>query len=156
MESKMTLTDGYQVNEISVSYKPAFKIADRPLINDSNSCAKLLRASWDPGKLQFIEEFKVAFFTRGNRLIGIFQVSSGGTCEIIVDLKVLFATALKVNAAKMIITHNHPSGSLNPSQPDLRLTQKIKEAGLLLGIALLDHIILTADSYYSFADQGLI
>ncbi|MNR20999.1 hypothetical protein D3C85_1378730 [compost metagenome] len=73
-----------------------------------------------------------------------------------VDIRLLFAAALKSNATGLIVSHNHPSGRTEPSEPDRYITRKIAQAGLLLDIKLLDHLIITSESYYSFADQGAL
>jgi DNA repair protein RadC len=96
------------------------------------------------------------FTNRANKVLGIFELSTGGVSGTVADPKLIFAAALKVAASGLILSHNHPSGNLQPSQADIDLTRKIKEAGKLLEIQLLDHIILTTEGYYSFADEGLI
>ena len=74
----------------------------------------------------------------------------------IVDVRLIFAAAIKANAVGLILAHNHPSGNLKPSYIDIQLTKRVKEAGQLLDIQLLDHLILTSDGYLSMADEGLI
>ncbi|MDZ7650383.1 MAG: JAB domain-containing protein [Cytophagales bacterium] len=93
---------------------------------------------------------------RANKVLGIFELSTGGVSGTVADPKLIFAAALKGAASGMILAHNHPSGNLQPSQADLDLTKKIREAGKLLEIQLLDHVIVTSEGYYSFADEGLI
>lgn len=89
-------------------------------------------------------------------MIGVFQVSTGGMCGTIADPRVIFAAALKACATSIILAHNHPSGNLQPSQSDIDLTNKLKAAGKLLDIEVLDHIILAEDTYLSFADEGIM
>ncbi len=86
----------------------------------------------------------------------MFEVSTGGVTGTVADPKLVFVAALKANACSIIISHNHPSGNLKPSQADEHLTQKIKLAGQFLDIKLIDHIIVSSEGYYSFADEGLI
>lgn len=102
------------------------------------------------------EFFYVMLLNRANRAIGIFQLSMGGITSTVVDLRILFQAAIKANASQIIMAHNHPSGQLKPSETDIALTKRIKSAGEILDIAVLDHLILTADSFYSFADEGQI
>jgi DNA repair protein RadC len=83
-------------------------------------------------------------------------VSKRGISGSIADIRIIFQAAIKANASGLIICHCHPSGNLNPSESDIKLTQKIKEAGNLMDIQLLDHLILTSESYYSFSDNGLL
>ena len=92
---------------------------------------------------------------RANAVLGLLQLSKGGISGTVTDLRVLFQAAIKANVLGFVAAHNHPSGNLNPSESDLKLTRKIKDAGVMLDLQLLDHIILTADgNYYSFADNG--
>ena len=93
---------------------------------------------------------------RANRVLGIVNISQGGMAGTIADPKVIFAAAIKSAASQIILIHNHPSGNLKPSQADISLTRKLKTGGELLDIAVLDHIILTKDSYVSLAEEGII
>lgn len=94
---------------------------------------------------------------RSNAVLGIFPVSKGGLSGTVTDVRLIYQAAIKANACGTIICHNHPSGNLNPSESDNKITQKIKEAGNLLDIQLLDHLIITTDGdYFSYADSGLI
>ncbi len=102
-----------------------------------------------------VEQFKVLFLNQANKVLGIYEVSTGGITGTVADPRVIFAAALKANCCAIIISHNHPSGNLKPSRQDEELTQKIKQGGQLLDIKLLDHIILTAEEYFSFGDEGL-
>jgi DNA repair protein RadC len=86
----------------------------------------------------------------------LFNVSSGGITGTVADPRLIYTAALKVNAVSLILSHNHPSGALKPSRQDEELTQKIKSAGAFLDIKVLDHVILSSEGYYSFADEGLI
>lgn len=116
----------------------------------------MLKESWDTGKIEFVEQFKVLLLNRANRVLGIYEVSTGGVSGTVANPKLIFAAALKACASGIILSHNHPSGNLKPSAADLQLTRKIKQGGELLDIAVLDHIILTSESYYSLADEGLL
>ncbi|MEP1088659.1 MAG: JAB domain-containing protein, partial [Algoriphagus sp.] len=86
--------------------------------------------------------------------LGIVNISSGGTAGTVVDVKLVYAAAIKANSSSVILAHCHPSGNLLPSEQDKRLTQRIKKAGEILDIPVLDHLIMTAEGYYSFADEG--
>jgi DNA repair protein RadC len=102
------------------------------------------------------EEFWAIFLNNSNKVIYISRLTHGGISQAIVDIRILFKTALEHFSTGVIIAHNHPSGSLKPSREDINITQKIKEAGNTLTIQLLDHIIITQDSYFSFSDAGLL
>ncbi|RKD15199.1 DNA repair protein [Pelobium manganitolerans] len=156
MEKLQNQISLFQVSEIQVSYKPKFKASERPAVAGSKDVYNILFNNWDINKLELLEQFKVMLLNRANKVLGIFEVSTGGFAGTVADPKVIFSTALKACASSIILSHNHPSGNLKPSQADLNLTKKIKNGGELLDIAVLDHLIITADSYYSFADEGLL
>lgn len=93
----------------------------------------------------------------GNKVKGIYELSKGGITGVSVDLRLLFAVVLKSLSVGIILCHNHPSGTLKPSEADKDITKKIKAAAKLLDISVLDHIIITPDGeYYSFADNGVL
>jgi len=145
-----------QVSEIQLSYSPKVKASKLPKIITSEDAYKLLHANWDKGLLEFLEQFKVILLNRANKVLGIVEISLGGISGTVVDTKIIFATALKACASSIILAHNHPSGNLNPSQADIGLTDRIKEGGKILDIAVLDHVIITSEGYYSFADEGML
>ena len=100
------------------------------------------------------EEFWVMYLNRSNRIIAKQQLSSGGTTGTVVDEKLIIRTALLKYAESIILCHNHPSGNISPSQADIQITEKIKNAGSFFSIKLLDHIIIGGNSFSSFADDG--
>ncbi len=102
------------------------------------------------------EEFWVIFLDRSNHLIKKEMISRGGVTGTVVDLKIIFKTGIEHLASSIILCHNHPSGNRKPSEQDLQITKKLKEAGRLLEIPVLDHVILCENGYYSFADEGLL
>ncbi|MEO7988630.1 MAG: JAB domain-containing protein [Chryseolinea sp.] len=146
----------WQVAEIQLSYKSNVKPSLRPKITSSRDAHQILKESWSETSIELFEEFKVLFTNRANKVLGILEVSSGGISGTVADPKLIFAGALKASACGIILAHNHPSGNLQPSQADIELTKKIKEGGRFLEIQVLDHIIITSESYYSFADEGLL
>jgi DNA repair protein RadC len=102
------------------------------------------------------EEFWVIFINRSNRIIGKMKLSQGGISGTVTDVRLVLKKGIELLASGMIACHNHPSGNLNPSESDTRITQKLKESGNVMDIQLLDHIIISDKDYYSFADNGLI
>jgi len=144
-----------EISEISINYKPLLQPSEIKKVVTSLDAATFFRSIWSE-KLEYIEEFKVLMLTRANKIIGFVKISQGGTTGTVVDPKLIFQAALKANANSLILAHNHPSGQLKPSEQDLFLTKKIKDAGKFLEIPVLDHIILTGESYFSFADDGLL
>lgn len=145
-----------QVAEIQLTYKSKVKASERPKIANSKDAYEVFLENWDATKIEFVEQFKIMLTNRANKVLGIFELSSGGVSGTVADPKLIFAAAIKANACGLILAHNHPSGTTQPSQSDILLTRKIKEGGKLLEIQLLDHIIVTLDGHFSFADEGLI
>ncbi|MDK2770766.1 MAG: DNA repair protein RadC [Flavobacterium sp.] len=101
------------------------------------------------------EEFWVLFLNNSNKVIYKTQISKGGITGTVVDIRIVFKLALEHNATSIILSHNHPSGKLQASEADIQITKKIKEAGKNLDIQVLDHVIITEKSYYSFVDEGI-
>lgn len=102
------------------------------------------------------EEFWILFLNRSNKIISRMRLSQGGISGTVTDVRIVMKKAVENLASSIIICHNHPSGNLNPSESDSKITAKIKEAGNLMDIQLLDHIIISGKDYYSFADNGLL
>lgn len=144
------------VSEIELVYRTEIRPSQRPKVSSSASAYTILLAGWNPDKIEFIEQFKVLLLSRSNRVLGQYELSTGGTAGTVVDVRLIFAAALKANASGIIISHNHPSGTLAASQADRDITKKVKDAGRILEIPLLDHLILNNEGYYSFADQGML
>ena len=93
---------------------------------------------------------------RANMVLGIFNLSKGGSTSTVVDVKIILSIALKANASSIIIAHNHPSGNLVPSGSDKDITSKLKNACKVVDLDLLDHLIISKAGYFSFADQGIL
>ncbi len=145
-----------RVSEVEVTYRPKFKVSERPQISSSDQAFQLLRRQWNSDKIELVEEFKIVLLNRQNRVLGVADISTGGLSATVVDPKIIFAIALKANASALILAHNHPSGSLKVSYADIAHTEKLKKGALLLEITIWDHIILTNYGYLSFADEGLL
>lgn len=143
-----------KISEINVSYSTGKE--KKTKIKNSKQSYDVLLACWNKFTLELQEEFKVLLLNRNNLVLGIYSLSKGGVSSTIVDAKLLFSVALKCNASSIIISHNHPSGNVNPSEADIALTKKIRKAGKYLDIVLLDHIIVTTNGYFSFSDNGYI
>jgi DNA repair protein RadC len=126
-------------------------IQERPKITSSRDAFEVLRPHlWDLPH----EEFWVILLNRGNTVLRCHQVSSGGVSGTVADPKLIFKAAIEYLASGLILAHNHPSGNLQPSQADRDLTKKMRQAGQLLDISVLDHLILGENNYLSFADEG--
>ena len=102
------------------------------------------------------EEFWAIFLNQKNHVIYKTQISKGGISGTLVDVRVIFRIAIEHFATSLVVAHNHPTGNLTPSQPDISITRRIKEAGYLLDIKLLDHLIIGENSFFSFSEQGLL
>ncbi|MGU3374971.1 RadC family protein [Chryseobacterium sp. M5A1_1a] len=129
------------------------EIPEKSIIGNSHDAYSILKNQLSDLRT---EEFWAIFMNNSNKVIHISQLTQGGISQSIVDVRILFKTALEHFSTGIIIAHNHPSGSLKASNEDINITQKIKEAGKVLSIQLLDHIIVTQDSYFSFSDEGLL
>jgi DNA repair protein RadC len=156
MEQLMNLSELNTVSEVELVYKNKVKPSERPLIKSVKECYQLLLKTWDENKIEFVEQFKVVLMNRAQRVLGIYELSTGGVTGTVADPKLVFTAALKANACNIILSHNHPSGNLKPSKADEELTKKITIAGMYLDIKVVDHIIVTSEGYYSFADEGLL
>lgn len=129
------------------------EISDKPVISNSSDAYVIFKNQLSDLRT---EEFWALFLNQSNKVVHISQLTQGGINQSIVDVRILFKTALDNFSTGIIIAHNHPSGSLKPSREDLNITQKVKEAGKFLNIQLLDHLIITQNAYFSFSDEGLV
>ncbi len=145
-----------KIAEVALIYKTKIQDFERVKLIISKDAADLLRKTWDENKINFAEQCKVLLLNSSNRVLCIFKAFNGGVTGTVVDPKIIFVAALKANACYIIISHNHPSGNLQPSGADQEITWKIKLGGQFLDIKLFDHIIVSSEGYYSFADEGLI
>jgi len=125
-------------------------------ICSSKDAADIFKQVWDIDSLEIYESFMVIYLNRANNTIGWYKVSQGGIIGTIIDNRLIFVTALNCLASGIIICHNHPSGNLQPSEADIKVTTKLKDAAKLLDISIIDHIIITVDGYLSMADEGII
>jgi DNA repair protein RadC len=126
---------------------------DKPLVTSSSSVARFLQARFRDLPHEI---FAVVFLNRANKIIHFEIVSSGGITGTVADPRIILKKALEEEAVSLILCHNHPSGSLKPSRADEELTLKIKEASRFFDIRVLDHVIVSSEGYFSFADEGLI
>ncbi len=141
---------------IVITYKGA-KRSELRTITTSRHIYEVLKEMFNTDTIEWSEEMILICLSKANKVLGFYRVSSGGITGTICDPKVVYTIALNcAGTCNIIIAHNHPSGNLRPSQADESLTQKIKGAGLLLDIKLLDHLIYTDEGYYSFSDEGML
>ena len=140
-------------NEVQIHYKRPLYDATKK-ITTSQSAEMILREFADTDRLDYKEFFWVILLTNANQVIAISEVSIGSTKGVCTNYKEVAQLGLLTNAAGIIIAHNHPSGTLKPSQNDHKITQGLKKVLEIIHIKLLDHIILTTESYVSFTDEG--
>ena len=126
---------------------------EKPQLKDSKTAFILLQK--ELGDLNY-ENFCILLLNRANKVLRAVKISDGGITGTVVDPRKVFKIALDNNATSIILGHNHPSGQLAPSDADIKLTRKLKEAGDMLDLPVLDHIIIGDGNYYSFADEGIM
>ncbi len=147
-----TATD-FAIPEILLTYKRNDYQKDSS-VNSSNTAARIFRNLYPKDTIQLQEQFYVLLLNRSLRIIGSVHISTGGITGTVADIRLILATALKSASTAIMICHNHPSGAVVPSDADIVLTKRIKEACRLMDIEFLDHIILgDKEEYYSFADR---
>lgn len=155
MNPKTQLSLFGQVSELKISYNPKTRPSDRPSISSSRQAWELFFKEWDSPA--YFESFKVMTLNRANKVLGVALISRGGLSGTVADPKIILQYALLSNASGIILAHNHPSGNMQPSEADIRLTRKIKDACTSLEISCLDHLILCSEEkYFSFADEGIM
>jgi DNA repair protein RadC len=145
-----------ELAEIKISYKSKVKPSERKQILSSKDSYEILKNLFDEDTIEHHEEMILLCLNRANRLLGWVKISSGGITGTVCDPRVIFQIAISTNSTNIIIAHNHPGGNTKPSQEDINLTKRISHGGLILEIRLLDHIIISSESYFSFADEGMI
>jgi len=137
-----------KVSEVKLIYKNKIKAADRIQIKNAQDAFGVFWDAWDREVIEHIEEMKMLLLDRSNRVLGIVSLSKGGTTGTVIDIKLIMQYALIGNAHGIILAHNHPSGNLNPSEADNKITERIERACNTLEINLLDHLIISAASKY--------
>jgi DNA repair protein RadC len=146
------------VCEVKISYHPVVKSSERPVLKSSSDIYKMLvdNRVFPPETIEYKEYFKIILFNQACKMLGISHISEGGTSHVSVDVRHIMQAAILSHATGMVLCHNHPSGSCNPSCQDDLITKKIKDACKIMDINILDHLIISAENYYSYADEGRI
>lgn len=145
-----------KITEVELTYRSPTKASERVRVVSSKIAHRIFLETWDMNKIELQEQFRVMFIDGNNSCMGVATVATGGVTTCFVDLKLVFAMALKVNASGIILAHNHPSGSLRPSRADQTLTGQFIAAGKILDMAVIDHLIVTREGYKSLSDDGLM
>jgi DNA repair protein RadC len=144
------------IPEIKISVSFDRRKTELHSIQSTQDAFLVFQKIFNADTIDWNEEFILLCLNNANKVLGYYKISSGGMLATVVDLRMLFMTALNALSTQIIIAHNHPSGNLNPSNSDIALTKKIKEAGDFLDIKLLDHIIISDGEYYSFLENNLL
>lgn len=142
------------VAEIQVSYKPNKNFDFK--IEDSRQSFSLVMQKWEQDLIEMQEEVKILLLNRSCKVLGIYSLAKGGISSCVVDVRIILAVALKAMATGIILIHNHPSGNLQPSNEDKKITEQLNSSCKIMGITLMDHLIITKDDYFSFADEGIL
>lgn len=142
----------YTVGEVELTYKSTSKA--RSKIYSSENAYKVLLPTYKEGTICYKEYFKVLFLNQASQILGYTLISEGGITDTTVDVRVILQAALLTNSVAIILVHNHPSGSMKPSRQDMEITKQVKDAARFMRITVTDHLILTDEGYYSFADEG--
>lgn len=146
-----------EVDEIQLIKKKHKVPCDLVQLNSYTDTYLLYKALWNEDTIDLYEEFKVLYLDENNYVLGMYTAGSGGRRGTIVDERLLFAAAIKLDVNKIVLGHNHPSGLLIPSVEDKKLTRKLIEVGKILYINIIDHFIVTSGSgYYSFSENKLL
>lgn len=143
-----------EIAEIKVSYST--NQTDKIKLTNCKEVFEFILSNWNLDIIEFQEECKVILLNRSNFVLGIYNLSKGGISGTVVDIRIILSVALKCNASGIILVHNHPSENMKPSEADRQITRKLKEACVLLDFSLLDHLIICRNSFFSFADDGLL
>ena len=141
------------IAEVKITYSHNVPANERLIITCSKDAYHATQLFFDSAQIEHKEYFYILLMNRANKVLKFNKISEGGLSGTITDIRLIFQAAIKSNASAIICIHNHPSGNTNPSQADLNVTKKVQEAGKLLDIAVLDHMIVTSDAYYSLADN---
>lgn len=131
-------------------------LVDKVKLTSCTEVFQFILSKWDLDVIEFQEECKIILVNRANFVLGIYELSKGGISGTVVDVRIILSVALKCNASGIIMVHNHPSGNIKPSVADSKITRRLKDACDLLEISLIDHIIISRDSYFSFTQDGFI
>ena len=139
------------ISEYSLKYTKSE--IQKTKITTSESASNVIRKFYFDD-INIYESFFILLLNRANNTTGFAKISQGGTAGTVVDIKIIAKYAVEALSSAVIICHNHPSGNITPSEADINITKKVKDVLLLLDIKLIDHIILSENTYYSFADNG--
>lgn len=141
--------------EVTVSYRNKQKVSERTKISSSTDAYFYLKPLFGM-ELELREKFFCLLMNQAAHVIAVFKVGEGGITATVADIRIILSVALATYSTSIIVAHNHPSGNTTPSNTDKELTNKLKAAANMMDIRVLDHLILTEETYFSFGDEGLM
>ena len=142
----------YFVPQIRVQYNKSKLYLGK--VTTAKEVADFIRKTYGKGQIELQEAYVILYLNAANEIIGYYKHTIGGITQSILDPRIVFSVAVTSLSTSIIISHNHPSGKVTPSPEDEQLTKQIQQAGMLLKIRLLDHVIVTKNDYYSFNDHN--
>lgn len=152
----LIFSTAFPVLEAQLVFEPPLSMMKRPQVLSSRDAASILKRAWSKGKIGLQEHFYMMMLSRSQTVLGVAQIGVGGMHYAPVDLKIIFAAALKACSSALVFAHNHPSGNLEPSEADIAVTKKLTAAAQILDLQVADHLILSPWGYLSMADEGIM
>ncbi len=149
------MTNKFSLPKLSLIVNNPYPHNKRISIRTNTDAVEIFKEIWEPGTIELYESVYVLFLNKSMRVLGYIRQSYGSIDGCVFDPRLILATALLSASTGIIVAHNHPSGNTQPSMSDETITRKLKDACAVMSINFLDHIIITADSYFSFKDEGL-
>lgn len=150
------ILDEFAVTEIELLYRNKLPAEERYSVRTAETAYEIFLKSWDRNKIDLVEQFKVMLLDNRCSCLGISHISTGGIAHCLTDPRLIFAAAIKGRATQIILAHNHPSGNLEFSEEDKRLTSKLVEGGKFLDIRVSDHLVVTPYGFKSFAQELML
>ena len=145
------------VSEVTITYKSKVKASERVKVSSAADSIKVFLSIEHFNKnIELYECFYAMYLNRNNKVLSVLMISEGGTSGTVIDIKKIATPAILQNASAVILSHNHPSGNNQPNSQDKQITDKITAGLQLIDVQLIDHIIITDESFFSFANEGLI
>ena len=145
-----------KISEAKVVYKNKVKPSERLTISTSKDCYKAFLTVFNEDTIELKESMKALFLNNANQALAFITISDGGTDSTPMDIRQIMQCALLVNAKRLILCHNHPSGDVTPSIEDIAVTYNVRKACDVMGIELIEHLIISSDDYFSFVGKGLM
>lgn len=152
---KLNQPNEWKASKVKLTYVDP-KQSSRLKVSSSAEAYAVCVIAFDPLSIQYVESFHAILLNHSGKVLGIHEVSRGGISSTVVDIRNIAQAALLANASKVIVCHNHPSGNRQPSKEDINMTNRLRDGLKMLEIQLWDHLIVTADGFLSFSEEGLM